>query len=218
MKLHGNARTCLPSRLLIVHRVLGEGWMLAQAAEAAGVSVRTVSKWLRRYRDEGEQALFDRSSAPRSVPSRTEEQRIGAIAALRRLRMTAAEIAEALSMPLSTVSGILTRIGLGKLSRLQPAEPANRYERKQPGELIHVDVKKSAGSVALATESPAASPVALTIGGPTTSAGSSCRSRSTTRPASRTSRCSTTRGRRPRLASSAAPSLTTVVTGSRLSA
>jgi len=77
MKFHGDARTCLPSRLLIVHRVLGEGWTLAQAAEAAGVSVRTVSKWLRRYRDEGEQALFDRSSAPRSVPSGTEEQRIG---------------------------------------------------------------------------------------------------------------------------------------------
>ena len=218
MKLHANARTCPHSRRLAVDRIEREGWTLAAAAEAAGVSVRTVSKWLRRYRDEGEQALFDRSSAPRSVPSRTEEQRIGAIAALRRLRMTAAEIAEALSMPLSTVSGILTRIGLGKLSRLQPAEPANRYERKQPGELIHVDVKKSAGSVALATESPAASAVALTIGGPTTSAGSSCRSRSTTRPASRTSRCSLTRGRRPRLASSAAPSLTTAVTGSRLSA
>ena len=64
------------------------------------------------------------------------------ITALRRLRMTAAEIAAALKMPLSTVSAVLTRIGLGKLSRLEPAEPANRYERKRPGELLHIDVKK----------------------------------------------------------------------------
>jgi transposase InsO family protein len=67
---------------------------------------------------------------------------VQAIAALRRVRMTGAQIAECLSMPLSTVSGILTRIGLGKLSRLEPPEPANRYERRHPGELIHIDVKK----------------------------------------------------------------------------
>jgi hypothetical protein len=142
MKLHANARTCLHTRLLVVRRVLEQGWTLAQAAEAAGVSVRTVSKRLRRYREEGEQALVDRSSAPRSVPLRTEERRGAAIAALRRLRLTAAEIAETLCMPLSTVSGILTRSGLGKLSSLDPLEPANRYERKRPGELVHVDVKK----------------------------------------------------------------------------
>ena len=64
------------------------------------------------------------------------------IAALRRLRMTGAEIAETLAMPLSTVSVVLTRIGLGRLSRLEPPEPANRYERKRPGELLHIDVKK----------------------------------------------------------------------------
>jgi transposase InsO family protein len=112
------------------------------AAEAAGVSVRTVSKWRRRYREEGEQGLLDRCSAPSRVPLRTGEERIALIAALRRLRMTAAEIAETLAMPDSTVSGILTRSGLGKLSRLEPAEPANRYEKQRPGELVHVDVKK----------------------------------------------------------------------------
>ena len=64
------------------------------------------------------------------------------IAALRRLRMTAAEIAEVLGMPLSTVSAVLTRIGLGKLSRLEPVEPPNRYEKELPGELVHIDVKK----------------------------------------------------------------------------
>src|SRR6059036_420369 len=142
MKLHGNARTCPHSRLLMVRRVEVEGWTLTRAAEAAGVSVRTVSKWLRCYRAEGEGGLVDRSSAPRSIPHRTPEERVQAIAASRRLRMTAAEIAECLRMPLSTVSAVLTRIGLGKRSRLEPPEPPNRYERKRPGELIHIDVKK----------------------------------------------------------------------------
>jgi transposase InsO family protein len=142
MKLHANARTCPRSRRLAVERVEREGWTLAAAAEAAGVSVRTVSKWRRRYREEGEQGLLDRCSAPASVPSRTGEARVAVIAGLRRLRMTAAEIAETLGMPVSTVSGILTRIGLGKLWRLEPLEAANRYEKQRPGELVHVDVKK----------------------------------------------------------------------------
>lgn len=142
MKLHGNARTCLHSRGLIVRRVLEDGWTLAAAAEAAGVSVRTVSKWLARFRGEGAEGLLDRPSAPGVVPRRTPEERVELVAFLRRLRMTAAEIAEVLSMPLSTVSAVLTRIGLGKLSRLEPLEPPNRYERKRPGELLHIDVKK----------------------------------------------------------------------------
>jgi transposase InsO family protein len=140
--LHANARTCPHSLRLAVGRVEQQGWTLTAAAEAAGVSVRTVSKWLRRYRDEGEQGLLDRCSAPGSVPLRTGESRVAVIASLRRLRMTGAEIAETLAMPVSTVSGILTRIGLGKLWRLEPLEPANRYEKKRPGELVHVDVKK----------------------------------------------------------------------------
>jgi transposase InsO family protein len=94
-----------------------------------------------RYRAEGELGLLDRSSAPRSIPHRTSEQRIEAIAALRRLRFTGPEIAEVLGMALSTVSGILQRIGMGKLGRLG-LEPAQRYERARPGELIHIDVKK----------------------------------------------------------------------------
>jgi transposase InsO family protein len=142
LKLHANARTCPHSRRLAVDRVEVQGWTLTAAAEAAGVSVRTVSKWRRRFREEGEQGLFDRCSAPASVPLRTAEARVAVIAALRRLRMTAAEIAETLEMPLSTVSGILTRIGLGKLWRLEPLEPPNRYEKQRPGELVHVDVKK----------------------------------------------------------------------------
>jgi transposase InsO family protein len=85
--------------------------------------------------------LIHRSSAPMVVANRTDDQQAEVIAALRRLRMTAAEIAETLDMALSTVSGILTRIGMGKLGRLG-LEPAQRYERAWPGELIHIDVKK----------------------------------------------------------------------------
>jgi len=143
MRLHANARTCPRSRLLLCERVGVEGWTLTAAAEAAGVSVRTASKWLHRYRQEGEDGLLDGSSAPRTVANRTEEGRIELVALLRRaLRMTGEQIAETLSMPLSTVSGILTRIGLGSLSRLEPPEPPNRYQRRHAGELLHIDVKR----------------------------------------------------------------------------
>jgi transposase InsO family protein len=142
MKIHRNARSCPNSRRLLVRRIEEEGWSLMTAAEAAGVSERTARKWLGRWRAEGEVGLLDRSSAPKRVPSRLPSDRLEAIEALRRLRMTAAEIAEVLGMALSTVSRWLARIGLGKRSRLAPAEPPNRYERKRPGELIHVDIKK----------------------------------------------------------------------------
>jgi transposase InsO family protein len=142
MKIHANARTCPNSRKLLVKRIEEENWSLMPAAEAAGISERSARKWLARWRAEGETGLLDRSSAPRRVPSRLPADRLDAIEALRRLRMTAAEIAEVLGMALSTVSRWLARIGLGKRSRLEPPEPPNRYERKRPGELIHVDVKK----------------------------------------------------------------------------
>jgi transposase InsO family protein len=96
---------------------------------------------VRRYRADGPIGMFDRSSAPRRVANRTDEQFVGTIAALRQLRMTAAEIAQVLGMALSTVSGILTRSGLGKLGRIG-LEPAIRYERERPGELLHIDVKR----------------------------------------------------------------------------
>jgi transposase InsO family protein len=144
MKIHANARTCPNSRKLLVRRIEEESWSLMAAAEAAGISERSARKWLGRWRAEGEDGLLDRSSAPKRVPSRLAADRLEAIEALRRLRMTAAEIAEVLGMALSTVSRWLRRIGLGKRSRLAPPEPPNRYERKRPGELIHVDVKKLA--------------------------------------------------------------------------
>jgi transposase InsO family protein len=126
---------------LLIDRVENAGWSLTKAAEAAGVSDRTASKWLARYRAHGPEGLLDRSSAPLLVANRTDERRVEVIAALRRLRMTGAEIAGCLGMALSTVSGILNRIGMGKLARVG-LEPAQRYERARPGELIHIDVKK----------------------------------------------------------------------------
>ncbi len=142
MKLHANAKLGPKGRLVICQRVLDQGWSLTEAAEAAAVSERTASKWVSRYRSEGEAGLCDRSSEPLSVPHRTPEDRVAAIAALRRVRMTAAEIAECLEMALSTVSAVLGRIGLGKLSALEPSEPPNRYQRARAGELLHIDVKK----------------------------------------------------------------------------
>ena len=141
MKLHANAALSLNKRRQLCRRVVEEDWSLTEAAAAAEVSEKTAGKWVRRFRAEGEAGLLDRSSAPHSVHNATPEDRVQAIAALRRLRFTGAQIAELLAMPEKTVSGILTRVGLGRLGRLG-LEPARRYERKRPGELIHVDVKK----------------------------------------------------------------------------
>src|SRR5229473_735473 len=141
MNLHANAALSLNKRRALCRRVVEDGWTLKRAAEAAEVSARCAGKWAARYRVEGELGLLDHSSAPLSIPHRTSEQRVQAIAALRKLRFTGPEIAETLGMALSTVSGILTRIGMGKLGRLG-LEPAMRYERERPGELIHIDVKK----------------------------------------------------------------------------
>ena len=141
MKLHANAALSWSGRRLLVERLLMQGWTLTAAAAAAGVSVRCARKWVCRYRLEGELGMHDRSSAPRRVANRTPAQRVEAIVALRQLRFTAAEIAEVLEMALSTVSGILTRLGMGRLGRLGCEQPV-RYERSRPGELVHVDVKK----------------------------------------------------------------------------
>ena len=198
MNIHANATTCPNSRELLASRVIEQGWSYARAAEAAGVSKRTVAKWVARRR-RGE-SMADRSSAPRRVPSRTPAQKVEAIERLRRLRMTAAEIAEILGIALSTVSLWLRRIGLGKRSRLEPPEPPDRYERSRPGELIHVDVKRLGRFRAPASGS---SPPATAARAP---AGSAATWRSTTPPGSPTSRFSQTSGARLRLASFAARS------------
>lgn len=145
MTLHRNARTCPRSRKLLVDRVISDGWSVTDAAAAAGISQRSACKWLRRFRQEGEAGLADRSSAPRRSPTRTAPERVEAILCLRELRFTAAEIAETLGMAHSTVSAVLKRNGQGRLPHPDADRPDNRYERAMPGELVHIDVKKVAG-------------------------------------------------------------------------
>jgi transposase InsO family protein len=142
MEVHARAPLSPIGRRRVVDRVRQQGWSVAAAAAAAGVSERTVYRWLARFRAAGQDGLVDRAPLARRLPRKTPPDRVAAICALRRLRMTATEIAEALGMALSTVSAVLLREGLGKRSRLDPLEPANRYERRRPGELVHIDVKK----------------------------------------------------------------------------
>jgi transposase InsO family protein/transposase len=141
MKLHRNAALSWSGRRRLCVLVVDEGWTVKAAATAMHVSVRCARKWVGRYRVEGLAGLCDRSSAPKRVANRTAQERIEVIVQLRRLRFTAAEIAETLGMALSTVAGILRRLGMGRLGRIGLEQPL-RYERTRPGELVHVDVKK----------------------------------------------------------------------------
>ena len=145
MKLHANARTCPKSRRLIVNESNEEGWSLAAAAEAAGVSERTAAKWLSPLASAKARLACWTEARLRAGPTQLPADRVKAIEALRRLRMTAAEIAECLGMALSTVSRWLRRIGLGKRSRLEPPEPPNRYERKRPGRARSTSTSRSSG-------------------------------------------------------------------------
>ncbi len=142
MEVHANAPLSPIGRRRVVDRVVGHRWAVAAAAAAAGVTERSVYRWLARWRAEGPAGLVDRRSVPKRIPHKTPPERVAAICQLRQGHLTAAEIAEALSMALSTVSAVLLREGLGKRSRLQPLEPVNRYERSAPGELVHIDIKK----------------------------------------------------------------------------
>src|SRR5688500_7292119 len=140
MKVHGNARLLPRQRLLLCERIRLEGWTVAEAADAAGVSERTAYRWLARW-DAGE-AMTDRSAAPRCRPTRTPAAVEELIGELRRRRWTGPRIAAELGMPTSTVCAVLKRIGLNRLWRLEPLQPPNRYCRRHAGELIHIDIKK----------------------------------------------------------------------------
>jgi transposase len=200
MKLHANAALSLRQRRRMVGLVIEQGWPIARAAAEFKTSSRTCSKWVARFREASESGLLDRYSAPELVANRTPQQRVEAIAALGRLRFTGPEIAELLEMPVSTVSGSLTRIGLGRLGRLG-LEPAERYERDRPGELIHVDVKKLGRIQRGAGKRSATGCASITTAGSPTEpdesgrpwVGSSSMSRSTTPPAWPTPKCWPTR-------------------------
>jgi transposase InsO family protein len=143
VQVHANAKLVPSSRVLLVRRVLEEAWKVADVAAAQGVSERTVYRWLARWRS-GDRSLVDRSSAPRWVPRRTPRSLEALIERLRRLRMTSTRIAAELGLAVSTVGAVLARLGLNRLSRLEPPEPPNRYCRRHAGELLHVDMKQLA--------------------------------------------------------------------------
>lgn len=143
MNIHKNAKTNPHIRALIVTRVLEERHCPHRVAQELAISLRTVYKWLARYRAEGLAGLQDRPSKAIRIHHRLPEPTIELIAQLRReFRMTARRIAEQLRLARSTVAAVLKRLGLNRLKLLEPKEPIRRYERKKPGELIHLDIKK----------------------------------------------------------------------------
>ena len=141
MNVHKNARLTLHGRERIVRQAMS-GQAPKAIAEAAGVCPRTVRKWVERFRREGLDGLRDRSSRPHRLHRPTEATVVEQIAMLRRQRMTGKQIAIEASVSPATVSRVLKRLGLHKLSALEPAEPVRRYERERPGEMIHIDIKK----------------------------------------------------------------------------
>jgi transposase InsO family protein len=142
MNVHKNARMTVHGRLLLIRRVRERGWRVENAALAAGISVRSAYKWLARWRAGGERALHDRSSAPARSPSRLPLEITAQIERLRRQRLTGPQIARRLQRPRSTIGLVLRRLGLGRLTALEPRPPVIRYQRASPGELLHIDTKK----------------------------------------------------------------------------
>lgn len=139
---HKNARLTVHGRELLVKRVLEQGLRPAEAAQAAGVSLRTAYKWLRRYREEGFGGLATRSSRPGRCPHATSAHCRAQVIARRRERQSYYHISRDLGISESTVSRILRRSGLNRLSSLEPAKPVRRYEHDRPGGLLHLDIKR----------------------------------------------------------------------------
>jgi len=139
MNVHKNARLTPRGRVLMIERV-ERGLSVRHAAAEAGVSERTVHRWLRRWRS-GDRELADRSSAPRRCPHQLADTQVAQIQNLRLQRLTGPAIARALGLARSTVGLVLRRLGLNRLDLLEPRSPVIRYERQRPGEMIHLDIK-----------------------------------------------------------------------------
>ena len=142
MNLHKHARLSPRGRALLVDRILVQGLRVEEAAHAAGVSVRTAYKWLKRFHEEGADGLVDRSSRPRNCPHATPNAVVEQVLEHRRARLTYRQIAQQLTVAPSTIARLLRRAGLHRLAELEPALPANRYEYAKPGQLLHLDIKK----------------------------------------------------------------------------
>lgn len=141
MNVHKNARLTPRGREWIVE-LIASGRTPKAVSEAVGVCPRTVRKWLKRHQIEGIAGLQDRSSRPKRLYRPIPQSIVEQIEQLRRQRLTGKAIAAEVGVSAATVSRVLKRLGLNKLSALEPAEPVRRYERENPGELIHIDIKK----------------------------------------------------------------------------
>jgi transposase InsO family protein len=142
MDIHKNAPLTPKGRELMVRTVVDGGLTMAAAARQFHTTPKTVRRWVNRFKNEGVEGLRDRSSRPFSSPSQTAQATCAAVEVLRRQRHTGQQIADELGLSPATVSRILRRLGLNRLSALEPAEPVRRYERDRPGEMIHIDIKK----------------------------------------------------------------------------
>ena len=142
MNTHKNARLTYLRRLEMVQDITIRSVSAAEAARTQGVSAVTARKWLGRYLAEGVQGLLDKSSRPAKSPRAIEPNVALALVELRRKLFLQARIASYMGVSKATVSRVLRRAGLSRLSDLQPEEPVQRYEREAPGELLHIDIKK----------------------------------------------------------------------------
>ncbi|WP_153117296.1 IS481 family transposase [Rhodocyclus tenuis] len=142
MNVHKNARLTPRGRALLVSRILDDGLRPEEAAQACGVSVRTAYKWLRRFREEGEAGLNDRSSRPKSCPHALPAAVHVQVIAQRRSRQTYRQMSQQCGIGQSTIARWLQRAGLNRLAALEPANPIVRYEHPEPGDMLHLDIKK----------------------------------------------------------------------------
>lgn len=142
MNSHKHARLTPKGRALVIERVLELGWTVGAAAEAVGISRRTAYKWLARFRAEGPAGLLDRSSRPRSSPKACSAAEVAVFEQRRRQRVPLWRIARDSGRCLATLSRYMRRLGLSRLSSLEPPEPVRRYERAAPGDLLHIDTKR----------------------------------------------------------------------------
>jgi transposase len=127
---------------MMVRAVVDFGLSKAAAARQFNTTPKTVAKWIERFEAEGVDGLRDRSSRPHSSPSQATPAVCATVEALRRQRHTGKQIAAEVGVSAASVSRILRRLGLTRLSALEPAEPIRQYERAAPGEIIHIDIKK----------------------------------------------------------------------------
>jgi transposase InsO family protein len=142
MNTHKNARLTYLRRLEMAQDLTERGLSASEAGAKHGVSAVTARKWLGRYLADGAAGLLDKSSRPQRSPRAIEPHVALAIVELRRKLMLQARIASYMGVSKATVSRVLRRAGLSRLSDLGPQEPVQRYEREHPGELLHIDIKK----------------------------------------------------------------------------